>query len=113
MAAYHRGMDERVRYGRPAGESRCGRHLYHHLRQAGAPPLASGASDWVVHAQADGTYVGDEAYFLECILATVEEGLHGRVDGLPEWLALRRSQLAHGELLYIAHQIDYLGRSPS
>ena len=37
MQAYHRDMDERVRYGRPAGESRTGRHLFHHLRAAGRP----------------------------------------------------------------------------
>src|SRR5499427_4436076 len=42
MRAYHRDMDERFRYGRPAGESRTGRRLFHHLRAAGAPPLAAG-----------------------------------------------------------------------
>jgi len=115
MAVYHRGMDDRVRYGRPAGESRAGRHLYHHLRAAGAPPLASGSSDWVVHAQPDGSYHGDEGYFLESILGTVEEGLRGHVDGerLAEWMRLRLSQVASGELLYIAHQIDYVGKSPA
>ena len=115
MAVYHRGMDERVRYGRPAGESRAGRHLYHHLRAAGAPPLASGSSDWVVHAQPNGSYYGDEGYFLKSILGTVEEGLSGHVDSdrLAEWMKLRFSQVAAGELLYIAHQIDYVGKSPS
>ena len=44
MRAYHRDMDERVRYGRPAGESRTGRRLFHDLRDAGAPALAAGAS---------------------------------------------------------------------
>ena len=48
MQAYHRDMDERVRYGRPAGDSRTGRRLFHYLRAAGAPALAAGASDWVV-----------------------------------------------------------------
>ena len=48
MQAYHRDMDERVRYGRPAGDSRTGRRLFHHLREAGAPALAAGSSDWVV-----------------------------------------------------------------
>ncbi len=115
MRVYHLGMDERERYGRPAGESRAGRHLYHHLRAAGAPPLASGSSDWVVHAQPNGSYQGDEAYFLESILTTVEEGLRGHVDGaqLDEWMSLRRSQIKSGQLLYIAHQIDFLGKAPS
>jgi hypothetical protein len=31
---------------------------------------------------------------------------------LADWLALRRRQLATGELMYIAHQIDYCGRAP-
>lgn len=115
MRVYHLGMDERVRFGRPAGESRAGRHLYHHLRAAGAPPLASGSSDWVVHAQPDGSYPGDEAYFLESILATVEEGLRGQVDAaqLDEWMDLRKSQVKSGQLLYIAHQIDFVGKAPS
>lgn len=115
MRLYHLGMDERVRYGRPAGESRCGRHLYHHLQRAGAAPLASGSSDWVVHAQPDGTYQGDEAYFLESILNTVEEGLRGRVSDelLEGWMRARLDQVGSGELLYIAHQIDYVGRAPS
>jgi len=55
MQAYHRDMDERVRYGRPAGESRTGRRLFHYLRAAGAPALAAGSSDWVVGAGRTGT----------------------------------------------------------
>jgi hypothetical protein len=114
LVAYHRSMDERVRYGRPAGESRTGRHLFHHLRAAGAPPQASGASDWVVHAGPDGAYRDDEAVFLACILQTVEDALTGRMDPaeLADWVAARRRQLATGELLYIAHQLDFAGTTP-
>src|SRR5215469_6514256 len=61
MQAYHRDMDERFRYGRPAGDSRTGRRLFHYLRAAGAPALAAGSSDWVVSAGPDGNYPGDEA----------------------------------------------------
>ena len=77
MGAYHRSMDDRVRYGRSAGESRTGRHLFGHLRAAGAPPLSAGSSDWVVLAGPDGTYPDDEAYFLETILQTVQDALDG------------------------------------
>jgi SAM-dependent methyltransferase len=117
MQAYHRDMDERVRYGRPAGESRTGRHLFHHLRAAGAPALAAGSSDWVVHAVPDGTYAGDEAYFLRSILDTIHNALRDREDrvapaDLAGWLADRGRQLAAGELVYIAHQLDFVGRSP-
>jgi SAM-dependent methyltransferase len=117
MQAYHRDMDERVRYGRPAGESRTGRHLFHHLRAAGAPALAAGSSDWVVSASPDGSYPGDEANFLLSILTTIQNALRSRRDwvdpaDLADWLAVREQQLAAGELVYIAHQLDFAGRSP-
>jgi hypothetical protein len=117
MRAYHRDMDERVRYGRQAGESRTGRHLFHHLRAAGAPALAAGSSDWVVSAGPDGNYPGDEADFLHSILSTIAGALRSRQDwvdpaALAGWLAVRRRQLAAGQLVYIAHQLDFAGRSP-
>jgi len=117
MQAYHRDMDERFRYGRPAGESRTGRRLFHYLRAAGAPPLAAGSSDWVVSAGPDGNYPGDEAYFLRSILNTIQNALRSRKDrvepaDLADWLAVRGRQLAAGELVYIAHQLDFAGRSP-
>ncbi len=116
MQAYHRDMDERVRYGL-AGESRTGRHLFHHLRAAGAPALAAGSSDWVVSADPDGSYPGDESYFLRSILSTIQDALRSRQDwvdpaDLSDWLDVRGRQLAAGELVYIAHQLDFAGRSP-
>jgi SAM-dependent methyltransferase len=117
MQAYHRDMDERFRYGRPAGESRTGRRLFHYLRAAGAPALAAGSSDWVVSAGPDGNYPGDEAYFLRSILNTIQNALRSGQDrvepaDLADWLAVRGRQLAAGELVYIAHQLDFVGRSP-
>jgi hypothetical protein len=117
MRAYHRDMDERVRYGRPAGESRTGRRLFHDLRAAGAPALAAGPSDWVVYPAPDGNYPADEAYFLRSILNTIRDALRKRGDwvepaDLADWLAERGRQLAAGELVYIAHQLDFVGRSP-
>jgi hypothetical protein len=110
-------MDERIRYGRPAGESRTGRRLFHRLRGAGAPALAAGSSDWVVYPAPDGTYAADEAYFLSSILNTIRDALQNRQDwaepaDLADWLAARYRQLAAGELVYIAHQLDFAGRSP-
>jgi SAM-dependent methyltransferase len=117
MLAYHRDMDERIRYGRPAGESRTGRRLFHHLRNAEAHALAAGSSDWVVYPAADGSYPADEAYFLGTILNTIRDALRNRHDRvepavLADWLAVRCRQLAAGELVYIAHQLDFVGRSP-
>ena len=114
MRAYHRDMDERIRYGRPAGESRTGRHLFRYLSAAGAPPLSSGSSDWVVHAGPDGTYPDDEAHFLDSILQTIQDAVADKVRpaDLADWMAVRRRQLAGGELVYIAYQLDFAGRSP-
>jgi SAM-dependent methyltransferase len=117
MRSYHRDMDERIRYGRPAGESRTGRRLFHHLRDAGAPVLAAGSSDWVVYPGRNGQYPADEAYFLRSILNTIRDALRHRQDwvepsDLADWLAVRGRQLAAGDLVYIAHQLDFAGRSP-
>lgn len=114
MQAYHRSMDERVRYGRPAGDSRSGRHLFGQLAAAGAPPLSAGSSDWLVYAGPDGSYPDDDADFLGHILDTVEAALAERAEpaALADWMAARRGQLARGQLCYIAHQLDFAGRSP-
>lgn len=115
LAQYHRSMDERVRYGRPAGESRTGRKLFHALEAAGGQVHAAGSSDWVVHARG-GSYPGDEAYFVHCMLATIEEALSARRDVSPAdlttWLKVRREQLAAGGLVYVAHQLDFVGSVP-
>lgn len=118
LGAYHRDMDQRVRHGRTAGESRTGRHLFGQLRAAGAPPLAAGASDWVVHASPEGGYPYDEAFFVESILETIHDALVGHPDRVPpdrlaSWLADRRRQLTRGQLVYIAHQLDFVGRAPA
>ncbi len=116
MKIYHRSMDQRVRYGRPAGDSRTGRRLFRHLAESGATLLAAGGSDWVVHATA-ARYEADEEYFLHHILHTIDEELerHGEIDprALARWVELRHGQARRGELVYIAHQLDFVGRSPA
>ena len=90
---YHRTMDERTADGRPAGDSRSGRHLLWQLPAAGAEILAAGASDWVV-VPSRGGYVADEADFLRAILGFFEQSLGGRPEldpaRLAGWLARRR-----------------------
>ena len=109
---YHQTMDERLFQGAPAGDSQTGRHLPELLRQSGAAVTAAGSSDWVVLAGPDG-YPDDEAYFLACILDTMEMALRDRpelgVTEFADWLGRRRQQLASGELFYVAHQLDYFG----
>lgn len=114
-ALYHRTMDERITAGKPSGDSRCGRHLFGHLAAAGADLLAAGASDWVVHPVA-GRYPADEAYFLHFIVRTVAGALSGRPELDPDrfaaWIRARHAQVESGELVYIAHQLDFLGQWP-
>jgi len=104
---YHHSMDARP----TGGDSRAGRHLFGHLRSSGAEILAAGASDWVVHA-IDGKYPADEAYFLHFILHFFENSLCGCPEldekTFQNWLAERRRQVDCGELVYIAHQMDFL-----
>jgi hypothetical protein len=115
-ACYHQTMDRRLVAGKPSGDSRTGRHLFAHLRTAGAEVLAAGSSDWVVFAGANG-YPADEAYFLHFIVHTVHTALTG-YPGLDAgrftaWIAQRHAQVEQGTLVYVAHQLDWLGRVPA
>jgi len=108
---YHRTMDQRVVAGRPSGDSRAGRHLLTLLPKAGCQVAEAGSSDWVVYPR-DGRYPADERYFLSCILGFFEESLSACPEldtrDLDNWLEIRRAQLAAGELVFIAHQLDVL-----
>lgn len=115
LEVYHRSMDERVRYGRPAGDSKTGRHLFRELPRAGASVLAAGASDWVVFPTELG-YTADEAYFLHHIVHTIRSELerHDEVQkpALEAWCDERDAQIERAELCLIAHQLDFAGRLP-
>jgi len=106
---YHQTMDTRS----TGGDSKSGRHLFGHLHSVGVEILEAGSSDWVVYAR-DGKYANDEAYFLQFILHFFEESLAGHpqlnANEFSNWLAKRREQVAKGELVYIAHQMDFLAR---
>jgi hypothetical protein len=106
---YHETMDTRP----TGGDSRAGRHLFQHLRSAGAEILAAGASDWVVYGR-NGKYPFDEEYFLYFILHFLESSLKGHAEldstKFQNWLAKQHAQIKRGELIYIAHQMDFLAR---
>jgi hypothetical protein len=61
-----------------------------------------------------GGYPGDEAYFLHFIIWTIDQALSANPDVSParfkRWIKERHAQIARGELVYIAHQLDFLGR---
>ena len=104
---YHGTMDTR----KAGGDSKSGRHLFGYLQNIDATILSAGASDWVVHAT-NGNYLDDESYFLHFILHFFEESLTGHVEldasAFANWLQTRRAQIKSGELVYIAHQMDFL-----
>jgi SAM-dependent methyltransferase len=112
-ALYHQTMDQRIIDGKRSGDSQAGRHLFGHLRTAGVELLDVGGSDWVVVAGPDG-YLADEACFLHFIIHTIATALRGHPDidatRFGDWVSLRHAQVAEGSLVYIAHQLDFLGR---
>jgi SAM-dependent methyltransferase len=116
IALYHRTMDERTIDDCPSGDSQTGRHMFNKVQAAGGELLAAGSSDWVVFAGEDG-YSTDEAYFLHFIIHTIHQALQGHpeIDGslFEAWIAQRHAQIEAGTLVYIAHQLDFLGRRPT
>lgn len=110
---YHQSMDRREINGKPSGNSRTGRSLFSCLNSCGARILAGGGSDWVVTPGPYG-YPGEEAYFLHFIVHLIQEALKDDPrlgSGLLErWIAERHGQIERSELMYVAHQLDFVGR---
>lgn len=110
---YHRSMDERLVNSHPSGDSRAGRHLFDLLSRSGGQIHAAGSSDWVVYPGPQG-YPEDEAYFLHFIIHTIDRQLenHPELDSrtLKRWVSRRHAQIERGELVYIAHQLDFMGQ---
>jgi SAM-dependent methyltransferase len=115
MGLYNKDMDERLSNGKPSGSSRTGRRLFATLKNLGASIIEAGGSDWVVYAVKDG-YQDDEAYFLHYLINIVNIALedHPLLDPkeLSEWIAGRHLQIENGELVCMAHQLDFLGLGP-
>ncbi len=111
---YHQTMDTRHIQGEVSGDSQTGRHLFHKLKAAGAEIVAAGCSDWVVFADSNGRYPHDETYFLHFIIDTMYHALHAHpaLDSslFNDWIAQRHAQIEAGSLVYIAHQLDFVGR---
>jgi hypothetical protein len=107
---YHQTMDRRP----SGGDSRTGRKLFGHFRSLDAEIISAGASDWVVHTT-QGRYPAEEQYFLHFVLSFFESSLraHPELDAaeFENWLIKRQAQIERGELVYIAHQMDFLVKS--
>jgi SAM-dependent methyltransferase len=113
---YHQSMDGQIVAGRAMADSRAGRHLFGHLRAAKLEILAAGSSDWVVFPSSHG-YPEDEAFFLHYIIHTMATALQGHPqldqERFASWIAQRHAQIEQQTLVYIAHQLDILGRVPA
>ncbi|MDI6852475.1 MAG: class I SAM-dependent methyltransferase [Deltaproteobacteria bacterium] len=113
MDLYHQTMIRRGLGGKVSDGSTTGRRLFAALKAAGAEVLAAGGSDWVVFPEAGG-YPEDEAYFLHFIIHTIQEALADYPGwdrrALEAWIDRRHAQVEAGELVYLAHQLDFFGR---
>ncbi|EMA47199.1 class I SAM-dependent methyltransferase [Halococcus saccharolyticus] len=106
--AFHAHIDD-------GGDSHAGSHLLARASEIDTV-LAAGGSDWVVHPRS-GEYPDDETFFLRYIVDTIAGALDetGQCDSatLAGWAAARHRQIDRGELVYVAHQLDALGRIPA
>lgn len=117
-------MDERIDeeilrlYHRSMGGGWARRHL-RTVREYGFSVAEVGSSDWIVPPRGDRTRA-DEQVLLSTILDMVKESVGSLIDDgvdtaldketLHRWIAHRREQVERGELLFVAHQFDFLAR---
>lgn len=105
VRAYHHDMDWRFRE-LTWQASRTGLHLGEWLASNGCIVQAQGSSNWSLSPH-DGTNPVTQ-YFMTHILDTIEQALMG-LEGLADWLTVRREQLAAGDLGYFAANQDFFG----
>lgn len=110
---YHGDMDNKNQKGIMGGSSITGRRLMEELLSFNYEIIRAGSSDWIVYP-GKGGYGDDLAYFLHHIVHLVmkcversEETLAGEVQN---WAEIRHRQIENEELIYIAHQLDILGK---
>jgi SAM-dependent methyltransferase len=115
MDRYHYSMDTRLNNGRPSGSSQSGRDLITGLKSVGIDLKAAGSSDWMVWPH-NRRYSAHEIYFLEMIVDTIASQLRldPAIDAtqLEAWAAHRHAQIASGELIFMAHNLDLLAALP-
>ena len=115
IALYHETMDHRLVLAKPSGDSKTGRHLLPFLQKSGLNILDAGSSDCVVFPT-NGSYKDDDAYFLHFVVDTIYRAIefHPEINPgqLHMWRDNRHRQVEHGELFYVAHQLDVLAQMP-
>lgn len=107
---YHQAMDNQHVQNQAKAGTQTGRYLFHHLTTTNTTIINAGSSDWVVFPT-NGSYLHQEAYFLHCIIHSIETMLQPHLTpDRQAWLKQRHAQIEQGELIYIAHQLDFVGR---
>lgn len=108
---YHRAMARQHVNNVALSGPAAGRYLFQHLRAANSQLIAAGSSDWVVFPGTAG-YPASEAFFLHCIIDSIGNMLGDSAPvGVAPWLARRHAQIEQNELVYIAHNLDFVGRT--
>ena len=110
---YHDSMRKRnLELGIPDGEYRSGRKLAPIWQRCGGKVLSLGPSDWVIYPR-HSEYPQEERYLLESILNFLAQSLRGYSEivlkELDFWIGERNRQLENGELIFVAHNLDFLG----
>lgn len=113
ISLYHKTMDERILKGKKSGSSRTGSDLIQLLIEMGFEILNAGSSDWVISPIIN-RYLNDEKYFLHFIINTIDNALieckYLNKERFKEWIKNRHDQIESNKLIYVAHQLDVLGR---
>ncbi len=110
---YHDNMDRRDEGDIMGGNSRTGRLLLDQLASMNADIISVGSSDWVICPGENG-YSEDVPYFLHHIIHLVKNSVEGSEqissEKVKRWSEIRHRQIENEELIYIAHQLDILGK---
>jgi SAM-dependent methyltransferase len=110
---YHDSMRRRnLTLGIPDGDYCSGRQLAPVWQRCGGGVISLGSSDWVVRPS-QGEYPEEERHLLQSIINFVAQALSGSSELAAEeidlWVRERQRQLENGELIFVAHNLDFLG----
>lgn len=105
MGQYHSSVDNAI-----IERSHTGRRLLPLLYglNLNVCDVVSGSSAWIVSPEQDDEgYIGDEAYFLHCIIDFIEGTMSSAYQ---QYISERRKQIDACQLVYTAHNMDIFGR---
>ena len=111
---YHKTMDQRIINGVKCCTRYSGLLLFREILKNKGMVMEAGSSDWCVFPF-ENKYRFSEGYFLHYIIGTIKNALHNdpslSAEMLDEWITRRHQQVDRGELVFITHQLDLLGKT--